>query len=733
MPLKPSEIATAASRLTFDLDAELKKLKARQPKDLNTAAQIEDRRKFLAEALPTVGEAREFFERILAGNELQPASYLERGAIAARSVCRIDVRSSPSQTIAWGTGFLIAPQVLITNNHVISAANLATHSRAQFRYELDLNDRPQPSIDFQLDPGSLFHTDRALDFTVIGVRPTSLTGNVPLGQFGQLPLLDDAGKALEGEWLTIVQHPSGGLKQLCVRENQLIKRTNDVLWYSTDTLGGSSGSPVFNNDWYVVALHHSGVPERVGDKIRGLDGRLYDPDDIREENVKWIANEGVRSSRIASTLRQRLPNHPLLAPMFRVTPQTARIGLQSIVLRPNPTAPPTPIFDRGTAMNSGNYSSPVTLQISCDGGGNVQIDCNGQPSGGSQEGTASSYGNSYASTSYERSSSAVALMAAPAFVFDNDYSAGGNRQGYDPDFLGQDGNGNQISVLLPEMSASLAAKATPLLPAFGGGNELKYFNYSVVMHSVRKFAIFTAANVSAGNRYDMSRPGDDWKLDPRIPASKQVANSYYASNKFDRGHLTRREDLEFGTTAKKALQSAADTCHWTNCTPQHSGFNQSKQIWHGIERHILEDAIQSDHLNAQVITGPVFRNNDPLYRNLRYPVRYWKVVAAINSEDELVATAFVASQKKVIDQQGLERVDPFGPFKNFQVEISEVERLTGLTFFYTAGAGARISLTDVDPFVDLSDELQPGAGPNEAVRTSIDGYREIHSLDNIVI
>ena len=66
--------------------------------------------------------------------------------------------------------------------------------------------------------------------------------------------------------------------------------------------------------------------------------------------------------------------------------------------------------------------------------------------------------------------------------------------------------------------------------------------------------------------------------------------AFYTHNQFDRGHLTRREDMEFGADQTEALTSAADACHWTNCTPQHARFNESAQLWQGLEKRILEQA-----------------------------------------------------------------------------------------------------------------------------------------------
>jgi Trypsin-like peptidase domain len=121
------------------------------------------------------------------------------------------------------------------------------------------NAKPGSSpISFAFAPDDFFYASEALDFALVAVFPNSEQDGLPLAPFGHLPLVETLGKAVVGEWLTIIQHPNGERKQVCVRENQLIRIEGDVLWYSTDTLGGSSGAPVLNNGWIVVALHHSG-------------------------------------------------------------------------------------------------------------------------------------------------------------------------------------------------------------------------------------------------------------------------------------------------------------------------------------------------------------------------------------------------------------------------------------------------------------------------------------------
>ena len=84
---------------------------------------------------------------------------------------------------------------------------------------------------------------------------------------------------IKGEYVNIVQHPNGEPKQLALRENQLVDVLENFLHYQTDTAPGSSGSPVFSDEWEVVALHHSGVlpafqyPSKKPESIASLRSR----------------------------------------------------------------------------------------------------------------------------------------------------------------------------------------------------------------------------------------------------------------------------------------------------------------------------------------------------------------------------------------------------------------------------------------------------------------------------
>jgi len=643
--------ATAA-RATAEVDLK----RNMSPSELASDKVKQERKEFLGDSLRETRapeEIERIYERVLGGNDLMPIAYLERGAIAARAVARIDLGGG-----AYGTGFLIAPRVLITNYHVIGDKTTAAHATANFQYEVNLKDVAAQEVTVELVPDELFHTSpvEEFDFTVVAVSP-----KVPLWQFGCLPLIETTGKTSEGEWLTIIQHPSGQRKQVCVRENKFIKRTESMLWYTTDTEPGSSGSPVFNNDWFVVALHHAGVPEtRDGIVMRQSDG-----------SEKWIANEGVRVSRIVQNLRSALPTHPLLTPMYDLPAAKARISeppnMAPLTLPAATPSQQTP--SREAPMADGRIVSvPLEVKLQIGPDGNVT-----PLAVGARGATESFSGDSVVFVEAKKKKPPAA--DAP---FDDRYE---KRKGYNPAFLG---NGAK-RVGFPKLGKALQAEAAALIDE-PKNFLLHYNNYSVVMHKKRRMAIYSAANVSFGHRFEMGRPPDVWRRDPRILAEHQLESFYYAHNKFDRGHLTRREDLEFGTTPIVALQSAADTCHWTNCTPQHSQFNQNKEIWQGIERYVLEESIRHGDFDAQIITGPILDEGDPEYRKIQYPLRFWKVVAAINSKKELFATAYMASQEEVIAQFGIEVTEvPFGAYKTFQTKISEIERLTGLTFECGAG------------------------------------------------
>lgn len=243
-------------------------------------------------------------ERILGTNDLMGIQFLENGLAVSRPVARIHIKSPHGMLQGYGTGSMVSGRLLLTNNHVLETADSARSSQAEFNFEVGADGQLEPSAFFDLAPDEFFLTDPELDYTLVAVR------DVPgLSRFGRLRLIEEQGKLMVGEWVNIIQHPNGEPKQLALRENQVIDELEQFLHYKTDTAPGSSGSPVFNDQWEVVALHHSGVPKRDDQ------GRILTTDDrvwqrwMGEHRIDWQANEGARISRIVAHIKaQRLDN-----------------------------------------------------------------------------------------------------------------------------------------------------------------------------------------------------------------------------------------------------------------------------------------------------------------------------------------------------------------------------------------------------------------------------------------
>ena len=79
-----------------------------------------------------------------------------------------------------------------------------------------------------------------------------------------------------GRSVTVLGHPGGGTLSFSIADNELLdyEDTGFKLHYRTPTEGGSSGSPVFNQEWRLIGLHHAGGDamcpvERTGRHVSG--------------------------------------------------------------------------------------------------------------------------------------------------------------------------------------------------------------------------------------------------------------------------------------------------------------------------------------------------------------------------------------------------------------------------------------------------------------------------------
>ncbi len=239
-------------------------------------------------------------ERIIEDSELQDVRFLFGGARAARSVGRIVIRSSSGRVLAHGTGFMVSPRLMLTNNHVFGSSSTAANSTVQFDYFDSRDGSPIKAVEFTFEPDTFFVTDGGLDFTLVAVANRGRGGET-LTERGWNPLIRESGKVLIGEPVNIIQHPRGEPMQIAIRKNPVVDRLDDFLHYRADTEPGSSGSPVCNDAWEIAALHHSSVPRMDGQgRILMRNGQPWDRRRSTINQIDWIANEGVRVSRIVA-------------------------------------------------------------------------------------------------------------------------------------------------------------------------------------------------------------------------------------------------------------------------------------------------------------------------------------------------------------------------------------------------------------------------------------------------
>lgn len=328
------------------------------------------RRQSEAAAAEVVTEGQ--LERTVGTADFLSVRYLDDGVAAARAVGRINIRSSDGTT-GYGTGSMVSPRLMLTNHHVLPDAITAQRSFVEFNYQDGPGGALVQTVPLQFAPGIFFIADHELDFALVAVDGTA----EQLAQFGFNPLTAAQGTVAIGEPVTIVQHPRGERKQVVVRENKTIDIPERHLHYEADTEPGSSGSPVFNNQWEVIALHHASVPTPTNPQYKFL-------------------NEGVRISRILNHLTDAA-----LPPDFRAIVDEDL----PVHTRPEPVRPSAVTAPRTGQESTPAPRSPVTIEIRYD---STIVRAVGTPEPDLEP-------------------------AIEALRVDTDYS---NRGGYDPRFLG---------------------------------------------------------------------------------------------------------------------------------------------------------------------------------------------------------------------------------------------------------------------------------------------------------
>jgi len=203
------------------------------------------------------------YERII-NNKLLPVSFLVKGYETQMSVCRILREGEP-----LATGFLVSKNVLMTNNHVFPDKDSIHKAKAEFGY----NDKSSSTKIRKIL--SLLLTDPQLDFALVTI-------NEDMETHVHLPPVTL--KFAKGQYANIIGHPDGKPKMVSLRGNKITQVYENAIEYTSDTEPGSSGSPVFDNDWKLIALHSSAGKQ--------------------DSNGNWISNKGFRIDKIVAHIQR---------------------------------------------------------------------------------------------------------------------------------------------------------------------------------------------------------------------------------------------------------------------------------------------------------------------------------------------------------------------------------------------------------------------------------------------
>jgi endonuclease G len=249
------------------------------------------------DALPAA-EAREDLEEVpridgaleidIGEDDTLGVAFLLEGAVAARSVAKLRVHrhfdGAPSFATGgspdWGvgTGWLISATLMVTNHHVINARGPREPDAKPEDFEIQ-GKATEADFDFVAKDAdattvkavTCVASDRELDYAVLRLAD-AVTPRNPL-RLRPNPLTRHPATAL-GERVNVLQHPGGEPMRLGFRDNFVVTGTAERLSYLTDTRGGSSGSPLFDDTWLVAGLHRGwanieGAPVQVwGKEIR---------------------------------------------------------------------------------------------------------------------------------------------------------------------------------------------------------------------------------------------------------------------------------------------------------------------------------------------------------------------------------------------------------------------------------------------------------------------------------
>ncbi|OLP15450.1 hypothetical protein BST81_26320 [Leptolyngbya sp. 'hensonii'] len=199
--------------------------------------------------------------------QLWDVAFLSRGVDQAASVCRIDMEGHG----AIGTGFLISQDLILTNHHVWEdATRLGAISQLSLSFGCMTSKAGRETIGQTFNLAEQqpirFSPTHKFDYALFRVESRILeTKSVrPVNYIQQPPG--------QGSSIHVLQHPDGEAMKIVFGTNGItgVYADEGLIQYISQTSTGSSGSPCFNDDWHLVALHHAQRATTFGVVCEGI-------------------------------------------------------------------------------------------------------------------------------------------------------------------------------------------------------------------------------------------------------------------------------------------------------------------------------------------------------------------------------------------------------------------------------------------------------------------------------
>ena len=238
---------------------------------------------------PVVGDQAELELIVNSEDNFIDIDTLAGAIYTAQAVGRIELPRGR----ALGTGFLVGPDLMLTNFHVFKDKSMLASAVVRFDYHANADGVVTQGRVYDFQPDFYISSpDTQLDFALVKLKGEPLAdrklqeGDEGLGYLELLRrgrhrgyLLLAPRQLVEHERVNIIQHPNGNPQKVVLTQNYILADMSaDRVHYLADTQPGSSGSPVLNRYWEVVALHHSGgahPPQKASNNLQQVLKGLY--------------------------------------------------------------------------------------------------------------------------------------------------------------------------------------------------------------------------------------------------------------------------------------------------------------------------------------------------------------------------------------------------------------------------------------------------------------------------